>query len=65
MKLVNFLMGVCFVCILVGLAGLAGTIEQAETNMQGVVLSIFIIILGFASGLIAAKEDGYFRRRKR
>lgn len=64
MKLVNFLMGVCFVCMLVGLAGLAGTIEQAETNMQGIALSVFIILLGFASGLIAAKEDGYFRNKK-
>lgn len=64
MKLVNFLMGVCFVCILVGLAGLAGTIEQAETNMQGIALSVFIILLGFVSGLIAAKEDGYFRNKK-
>ena len=64
MRLVDFLMSVCFVCILVGLAGLAGTIEQAETNLQGVVLSVFIILLGFVSGLIAAKEDGYFRNKK-
>ena len=63
MRLHSILEGTSFVCGLVGLAGLTGTIEQAVTDPQGVLLSLGILAVAAITGLLAAKENGTLRRR--
>ncbi len=53
-----------FACVLVGLAGLTGTVEQALTDPQGVILSLGILALSAIIGLLAANENKSLRRRK-
>lgn len=63
MRLHSILEGTSFVCGFVGLAGLVGTVEQAVTDPQGILLSLGILAVAAITGLFAAKENGTLRRR--
>jgi len=61
----KILSGTSFVCALVGLAGLTGTVEQAVTDPQGIVLSLGILAVSAITGLLAANENKSWKRKKR
>lgn len=61
MQLHRILSGISFVCILIGLAGIAGAIETGT----GYITSAALIAVGAISGVWAGIENGYFNERRR
>lgn len=57
--------GIAFLCLLVGISGLTGTIEQEVTDPDGVVQAILLITVGMICAVWALYESGYLNRRKR
>jgi len=56
---------ISFICVMVGLAGLAGTWEQEVTDTQGIVTALVILAAGILAGIAAAHESGYMSRMRK
>lgn len=54
----NILSGISFISGTIGAAGIAGAIEFGT----GYCTSTVLIIISIVSGILAAYEDGYFRK---
>lgn len=61
MQLHRILSGISFVCILIGLAGVAGAIETGT----GYITSAALIAVGAISGVWAGIENGSINERRR
>lgn len=61
MQLHKLLSGASFICILLGIAGIAGAIETGT----GYCTSAVLIVIGAICGVWSGIESGYFRRRKK
>lgn len=61
MQLHRILSGISFVCILIGLAGVAGAIETGT----GYITSAALIAVGAISGVWAGIESGNVNERRR
>ncbi len=56
---------ISFTCIMMGVAGLAGTWEQEVTDQQGIVIALVILAAGILAGIAAAYESGYVSRMRK
>ena len=56
---------ISFICVMVGLAGLAGTWEQEVTDKQGIVIALVILAVGILADVAAAYESGYVSRMRK
>ena len=56
---------ISFTCIMMGMAGLAGTWEQEVTDQQGIVIALVILAAGILAGVAAAYESGYVSRMRK
>ena len=56
---------ISFTCVMIGLAGLAGTWEQEVTDPQGIVTALVILAAGILAGIAAAHESGYLSRMRK
>ena len=56
---------ISFACVMIGLAGLAGTWEQEVTDPQGIVVALGILAAGILAGVAAAYESGYISRARK
>lgn len=63
MRLHKILTYAGFLCLLVGTAGFAGTVELEPVDRGGVVAAVCLIVIGVLCGVWAALEEGGHRRR--
>lgn len=56
---------ISFTCIMMGVAGLAGTWEQEVTDQQGIMIALVILAAGILAGIAAAYESGYMSRMRK
>ena len=61
----KFFSNISFICVMVGLAGLAGTWEQEVTEPKGIVIALVILAAGILTGIAAAHESGYMSRMRK
>ncbi len=63
MQLHKILTYASFICILVGLAGFAGTAEFEPVDNGGVAAALCLVAIGILCGVWAALEEGGHGRR--
>lgn len=63
MQLHKILTYACFLLILVGAAGFAGTMELEPVNKYGIAAALILILIGIVCGVWAMWENGGFRKR--
>lgn len=59
MRLRRIAEDVCFICFIIGAAGLGGTWEQEVTDPQGILMSCVILAVGAVAAVVAKGGKNY------